>query len=70
MKYKTYRICLLSLVILALIGGIFYYYNMEESHAQTLDGTFVEAMPEETMDAFCRNVAAWVNEPHGGIYEY
>lgn len=47
MKYKTYRICLLSLVILAVVGGIFYYRNMEENQAQTVDGTFVEAFPEQ-----------------------
>ena len=46
MKYKTYRICLLSLVILAVVGGIFYYRNMEENQAQTVDGTFVEAFPK------------------------
>lgn len=46
MKYRTYRICLLSLVILAVVGGIFYYRNMEENQAQTVDGTFVEAFPE------------------------
>ncbi len=27
MKHKTYRICLLSLVIIAVIGGILYYTN-------------------------------------------
>lgn len=47
MKYKTYRICLLSLVILAVVGGIFYYRNMEQNQLQAVDGTFVEALPAE-----------------------
>ena len=63
MKYKTYRICLLSLVVLALIGGIFYYFNGEENQAQTVDGTFVEqVVPETEVDAFCRNVCIRMGE--------
>lgn len=50
MKYRTYRICLLSLLILAVVGGIFYYRNMEESQAQTVDGTFVEVFPEQIQE--------------------
>lgn len=42
MKKKTYRLCLLSLVILAVIGGIFYYKSHSDEMAQEVDGTFVE----------------------------
>lgn len=41
MKYKTYRICLLAIVIVALIGGVFILQNMEKQ--QTIQGgTFVQ----------------------------
>jgi hypothetical protein len=59
MKYKTYRICLLSLVILAVVGGIFYYRNVEQNQLQTVDGTFVETLPAEgymtALEAFGRS---------------
>lgn len=58
MKYRAYRICLLSLVICAVIGGIFYYHNTRKQQMQEAEGTFVEApsvLPYK--EAF-----AWVNE--------
>lgn len=36
-----YRICLLVVVILAIIGGIFYYVNYLESQAKVTEGTLV-----------------------------
>lgn len=43
MKLKTYRICLLSLVIVAVIGGILYYVNSGMSKdVEQYAGTFVE----------------------------
>lgn len=49
MKYKTYHICLLSLVILAVIGGILYYANENGDKSAKGEGTFVtrfiERMP-------------------------
>lgn len=42
MKYKKYRMCLLSIVIIAVIGGIFYYESMKNTHDYSEDGTFVE----------------------------
>lgn len=57
MKYRAYRICLLSLVICAVIGGIFYYYNTKEQQAQRVDGTFVSAPSAAYEEAF-----VWVAE--------
>lgn len=68
MKYRTYRICLLSLVILAVVGGIFYYRNMEESQAQTVDGTFVEALPEQ-MQEYLSAAKAFQNEADAPLTE-
>ncbi|MDE7062970.1 MAG: hypothetical protein K2O73_06970 [Lachnospiraceae bacterium] len=43
MKFKTYRICLLSLVIIAVIGGIIYYVNSGMNRElEQYAGTFVE----------------------------
>lgn len=43
MKLKTYRICLLSLVIIAVIGGIIYYVNSSARDGMDqFAGTFVE----------------------------
>lgn len=43
MKFKTYRICLLSLVIIAVIGGIIYYVNNSAGNGiDQFAGTFVE----------------------------
>ena len=47
MKYRKYRICLLSLIIIAVIGGLFYYYNTGEEEAKAVDGTFVENIRED-----------------------
>lgn len=48
MKFKTYRICLLSLVIIAVIGGILYYVNSGMSGSgQQYAGTFVEKILRE-----------------------
>ena len=41
MKKRTYRLCLLSVIIIALIGGFFYYQNAAREE-QAVDGTFVE----------------------------
>lgn len=46
MKYKTYRICLLSLVILAVIGGILYYANENGDKSTKGEGTFVTKFVE------------------------
>lgn len=42
MKHKTYRLCLLSVVIIAMIGGIFYYQNYMKKQSTNVDGTFVK----------------------------
>lgn len=39
---KIYRLCLLSLVILTIIGGIFYYVNYVENEAEVMEGTLVQ----------------------------
>lgn len=42
MSHSTvYRICLLVVVILTIIGGIFYYVNYMENQVQVTEGTLV-----------------------------
>lgn len=42
MSHSTiYRICLLVVVILTIIGGIFYYVNYMESQVKVTEGTLV-----------------------------
>ncbi len=50
MKHKTYRLCLLSLIVLAVIGGVFYYLNTGRTEAKEVDGTFVEKMLDVQMN--------------------
>ena len=47
MSHKLYRMCLLSVVILAIVGGIFYYLNYVQKEADITEGTLVEQMQEE-----------------------
>lgn len=39
---KIYRLCLLSVVILTIIGGIFYYVNYVKSETSITEGTLVQ----------------------------
>lgn len=39
---KIYRLCLLSVVILTIIGGIFYYVNYVENESSIKEGTLVQ----------------------------
>lgn len=42
MSHSTvYRICLLVVVILTIIGGIFYYVNYMENQVKVTEGTLV-----------------------------
>ncbi len=41
MEHKIYRICLLSVVILAIVGGIFYYLNYVQKGTEIMEGTLV-----------------------------
>ncbi len=41
MNHKIYRICLLSVVILAIVGGIFYYLNYVKDKSDITEGTLV-----------------------------
>ena len=42
MSHSTiYRICLLVVVVLTIIGGIFYYINYMENHTKVTEGTLV-----------------------------
>ena len=52
MSHSTvYRICLLVVVILTIIGGIFYYVNYMESQVRVTEGTLVmEDGQEEQQD--------------------
>lgn len=42
MEHKIYRICLLSVVILAIVGGIFYYLNYVQKGTEIKEGTLVQ----------------------------
>ena len=41
MSHKIYRICLLSVVIIAIVGGIFYYLNYVKDKNDITEGTLV-----------------------------
>ena len=42
MSHSTvYRICLLVVVVLTIIGGIFYYVNYMDRHRKVTEGTLV-----------------------------
>ena len=41
MRHTVYRICLLSAVIIAIMGGIFYYLNYVRDEADITEGTLV-----------------------------
>ncbi len=56
MSHNTiYRICLLVIVILTIIGGIFYYINYMENHTRVTEGTLVmeDAAAQEAVPAAC-----------------
>lgn len=44
---KIYRLCLLSVVLLTIIGGIFYYVNCMENETQITEGTLVQILESE-----------------------
>ncbi len=49
MSHSTfYRICLLVVVVLTIIGGIFYYINYMENHTRVTEGTLVYEDAEES----------------------
>ncbi|MBU5473448.1 hypothetical protein [Roseburia sp. MSJ-14] len=39
---KIYRLCLLSVVILTIIGGIFYYVEYAKNETEVTEGTLVK----------------------------
>lgn len=41
MSRKVYRICLLSVVLIAIVGGIFYYVNFVKPEPDVREGTLV-----------------------------
>ena len=47
MSHKLYRMCLLSVVILAIVGGIFYYLNYVQEESDITEGTLVEQFREK-----------------------
>lgn len=61
MSHSTvYRICLLVIVILTIIGGIFYYVNYMEGQVQVTEGTLVmEDVSEGRQDTPSRLDAGW-----------
>ena len=42
MSHKVYRLCLLSVVILAIVGGIFYYLHCVKDNEDITEGTLVQ----------------------------
>lgn len=58
MKHKTYRLCLLSVIIIALIGGFFYYQNTTKAE-KAVDGTFVEKILD--IGVYQGMVGGWKN---------
>lgn len=56
MSHSTiYRICLLVVVILTIIGGIFYYVNYVESQVKVTEGTLVREEYQEELPAGCND---------------
>lgn len=51
MSHKLYRMCLLSVVILAIVGGIFYYLNYAKEKTEITDGTLVRNEQAEHLRA-------------------
>lgn len=41
MNRKTYRICLIILIIAAMISGIYYYRSVQKEELNPQDGIFV-----------------------------
>lgn len=41
MSHKLYRACLLAVVIVAIVGGIFYYLNYVQDKTDITEGTLV-----------------------------
>lgn len=41
MSHKIYRMCLLSVVIIAVVVGIFYYLNYVQEESTITEGTLV-----------------------------
>ena len=46
MSHKLYRVCLLSLLIIAIVGGIFYYLNYVQDQSDITEGTLVRQTEE------------------------
>ncbi len=46
MSHKLYRMCLLSVIILAIVGGIFYYLNYVQDETNITEGTLVQYREE------------------------
>ncbi len=42
MGHKVYRICLLTVVLIAIVGGIFYYLNYVREESDIQSGTLVQ----------------------------
>ncbi len=64
MSHKLYRICLLSVVILAIVGGIFYYLNYVRDEADITEGTLVHR--EQSVETEGREACVVGG---GGFYE-
>ncbi|GFI26575.1 hypothetical protein IMSAGC012_01696 [Lachnospiraceae bacterium] len=41
MNRKTYRLCLIVLIVSAVVSGVFYYRFSQEKHAVPKEATFV-----------------------------
>lgn len=67
MSHKVYRICLLLVVILAIMGGIFYYLNYVRDKSDITEGTLVDKVKKtETGNYPSREMKRSGNSLHGG----
>ena len=49
MSHKIYRLCLLSVVMIAIVTGIFYYLECVQKEAEITEGTFVKHLEWENL---------------------
>ncbi len=65
MSHSTvYRICLLVIVVLTILGGIFYYVNYVKDQTKVTEGTLVRQESQESLPEL--QAAAWSREDKEG----
>ena len=56
MSHKVYRICLLIVVMLAIVAGIFCYLNYVKEKEDVTEGTLVQGNQDTENASFCKDV--------------